>query len=305
MINRQLMLIQRELWEHKKLYMAPLVLAGLIVLAAVLGFFVAVFKDKNVDLGVVLLEMTGTPAGLAGGGALVGLPVGLLNLVLAAVVFMYCLSALSAERNDKSILFWRSLPITDTETVVSKLLTALVVAPLLVAGIVIATQVVLLVLASLAILVGGGSPVDLLLGPLPFVQIWVLVLWIFITGSLWVAPLVAWVLLCTAFARRSVLVWAIALPVAIIIVEFIVFRSNTLSGLIGARFEGAATSALKVPDNLPRSDEAAFELLRSGGIDLLGLIAPGKFLANPGLWGGLVVAAAFVAGAIYCRRFRS
>ena len=129
---------------------------------------------------------------------------------------MYCLSALSAERNDKSILFWRSLPITDTETVVSKFLTAMVVAPLLVAAIVIATQIVLLMFASLAILIGGGSPVELLLGPLPFVQIWVLVLWIFITGSLWVAPLVAWVLLCSAFAQRSVLVWAVALPVALI-----------------------------------------------------------------------------------------
>ena len=78
-----------------------------------------------------------------------------------------------------------------------------------------------------------------------------------------------------------------------------------ISRMIAARFQGAATSALQLPANLPRNDEAALDLLRGGGIDLIGMIAPGKFVSQPGLWAGLVVAAGFVAGAIYCRRFRS
>ena len=122
-------------------------------------------------------------------------------VVLGVVVFLYGIDALYAERKDKSILFWRSMPVTDTETVISKLITAVVAAPLITTAIVIATQVVLLVLVSLVLLIGGGSPVELLLGPLPFIQLWFLFLWILLTSSIWFAPVIAWFLLCSAFAK--------------------------------------------------------------------------------------------------------
>ena len=150
MMGRMLMLVRRELWEHKALIVAPLVVAALMIFGIVLSFITAVFTGVSFDVAVATLELTGAPDSI---------------------------DALYAERKDKSILFWRSLPVTDTETVVSKLLTAVIAAPLVTIGIMIASQIVLLILATLAILIGGGNPVELIWGPLPLVQFWVLTIY--------------------------------------------------------------------------------------------------------------------------------
>lgn len=306
MIGRQWLLVQRELWEHKALYFAPLVVAGLIVFGFVLSFLTALAQGVSFDVAVATLELTGAPVSVTGGAALLGIPLSFLSGVLGVVVFLYGIDALYAERKDKSILFWRSMPVTDTETVVSKLVTALVAAPLVTAGVIIATQVVLLVLATLVVLIGGGNPVELLLGPLPFVQVWVLLVWMLLTASLWYAPVVAWFLLCSAYARRSVLVWVFVPWIVAGMLESIVLRGTEVWQLIGMRFSDAWLKGISPPQALVAGDEEAImALVRSGQVDVLSIIAPGKFLAQPGLWGGLVVAAAFLAGAVYCRRFRS
>ena len=305
MIARMWTLIQRELWEHKALYVAPVVMAGLIVFGFVLSFLTAVFTGNAFEIVVATGELFGAPASLTGGGVLLLAPFAVLNLVLAAVVFFYSIDALYAERKDKSILFWRSLPITDTETVVSKFATAIIVAPLVTAAIMIATQVVLLLIATLVITLGGGNAVGLLLGPLPFVQFWILMTWIFLTASLWFAPVIGWFLLCSAYAKRSVLIW-VALPVIVLIMlEGIVMRGTRFARMIGERFTNASISGLSADANLVNDEEALKALVMSGDIDVLSIIAPVQFLLSPGLWVGLIVAVLFGAGAVYCRRFRT
>ncbi len=305
MIGRMLMLVRRELWEHKALYVAPLVMAGLIIFGFILSFLTAVFTGVSFDVAVATLELTGAPASLTGGGALLGVSSGMLNLVLAAVVFFYSIDALYAERKDKSILFWRSLPITDTETVISKLLTAVIAAPLLTVGIIMATQVILLVLATLAILLGGGNPVELIWGPLPFFQFWILSCYTFLTASIWFAPLVGWFLLCSAFARRSVLLWVVLPIIVLAMLEGIVLRSASFVGLIRDRFSDAPVSGLSLPEGFLMDEDALKSLVQVGELDILQIISPLQYLASPGLWGGLAVTAAFAAAAVYCRRFRT
>ncbi len=305
MISRMLILIRRELWEHKALYFAPIVMAGLIIFGFVLSFLTAIFTGGAFEIVVATGQMFGAPASLTGGGVLLLVPFAVLNLVLAAVVFFYSIDALYAERKDKSILFWRSLPITDNETVISKFVTAIVAAPLVTTAIIVATQIVLLLIASLVVIIGGGNAVELLLGPLPFVQFWILMAYILVTASLWFAPIIAWFLLCSAFARRSVLIWVALPPIVAIMLEGIVFRGTNIARLIGDRFSQASVSGLRLPDGIIDDEEALKALVLSGDIDLLAAIAPGQFLVSPGLWGGLVVAALFGAVAVYCRRFRS
>ncbi|MEM7613156.1 MAG: hypothetical protein AAF270_15840 [Pseudomonadota bacterium] len=305
MIGRMLMLVRRELWEHKALIVAPLVVAALMIFGFVLSFITAVFTGVSFDVAVATLELTGAPASLTGGAALLGVSSGMLNLVLAAVVFFYSIDALYAERKDKSILFWRSLPVTDTETVISKLLTAVIAAPLVTIGIMIAAQIVLLILATLAILIGGGNPVELIWGPLPFVQFWVLTIYTFITSSIWFAPLIGWFLLCSAFAKRSVLLWVVLPIVVLVMLEGIVLRSLHMSAFIRDRFADAPVAGLSLPNGVVMDDNALRALVQSGDLNILQVIAPGQYLASPGLWGGLVVTALFLAGAVYCRRFRS
>ncbi|MEN7343302.1 MAG: hypothetical protein AAAFM81_10185 [Pseudomonadota bacterium] len=310
MITTMPMLLRRELWEHRALYAAPFVLAALVVFGFVLSFFTLIFTGSSVNAAVSALELTGAPGGLAGGAALVGVPFLFMYFVLVGVVFFYSVSALSEERKDRSILFWRSLPVTDTETVLSKFLTAILVAPVITIVMVVITHVILLVLASVAIMIGGGNPVELLLGPLPFVQIWVLLAYMLVTASLWFAPVVAWFLICSSFAKnRSVFVWVFVPWLVLIMLEGIVFRKPFVAPMIARRFSDGVPAAFDapavgvLPDNI--DEEVFFEMLKANDLNILELIAPGKFLMTPGLWTGLIVAAIFLAGAIYFRRLRA
>ncbi|MEO0574516.1 MAG: hypothetical protein AAF004_03570 [Pseudomonadota bacterium] len=306
MVANMLMLIRRELWEHKALYYAPLVVSALLIFGFILAFFTAVFTGASFQVAVAGLELTGAPGTLAGGSALLAVPFGLTSFVVAVVIFFYGIDALYAERKDKSILFWRSLPVTDTETVISKWLTAMIAAPIMAFAVAFVTQLILLLLASLAILFGGGNPVELIWAPLPFVQFWILTFYIAITMSLWLSPIIGWFLLSSAFAKRSSLLWVFVPVIVIAMLEGIVFRSGHVSQLIGERIGFAGISGLTFPEDMMvmDEDEVARQLL-AGDIDILGALAPIDFLLSPGLWGGFIVTAAFLAGAVYFRRFRA
>ena len=251
------------------------------------------------------LEVAGAPAPLMGGAALLAGTWFVLNFVLTIVVFLYAIDALYAERKDKSILFWRSLPGTDTETVVSKLFVGLLVAPLITLGIVLVTQLILLLLASLAILVGGGNPIELLWGPLPLFRLLILVMYTVMTASLWFAPFVAYFLFCSSFAKRSALLW-VFLPVSVVVMlEGIVLQSTQVLQAIGLRLQEAWYIGFDVSQDFEFGDEEMEAMVLNGELTLLDLIAPLKFLTEPGLWGGFAIAAAFVAGAVYFRRLRA
>ncbi|MEL6868929.1 MAG: hypothetical protein AAFO81_03925 [Pseudomonadota bacterium] len=305
MVGNMLMLVRRELWEHKSLYYAPLVVSALLIFGVVVSFIVAVFSGAPFAAAVASLELTGAPGALSGGSALLGIPWGLTSAVVAFVIFFYGIDALYAERKDKSILFWRSLPITDTETVLSKWLTAMLAAPAIGFAVSFLTQVILLVLASVVLLIGGGNPLELLWGPLPFVQFWILTFYVSITSALWLSPIIAWFLLSSAFAKRSSLLWVFVPIIVIAMLEGIVLRSNHFFELIGERIAMAGVSGLSL--NLAQFDdeeEVARDVL-SGDIDILSVMAPFDFLASPGLWGGFVVTALLLAGAVYFRRLRA
>ena len=133
MIGHQLTLIKRELWEHRSIFVTPVAIAALILLGVLATMvFVPRFTD---ELDVVIFGATNIAdeshralvlSGIFGGTS------SLFLLALAILTTFYCLDALYTERKDKSILFWRSLPVTDAETVMSKLLTAVVVIPLVI-----------------------------------------------------------------------------------------------------------------------------------------------------------------------------
>ena len=103
-----LMQIRRELWEHRSLWIAPL-LVGILLLATVITVHnVQLYTVANATRIfpplVVMLFGWGIPFYIAAG----------------VVVVVYLLDCLYGERRDRSILFWRSLPVSDTQTVLAK-----------------------------------------------------------------------------------------------------------------------------------------------------------------------------------------
>src|SRR5690606_3229110 len=130
MIGNQIALIRRELWEHRAIYVPPIVIAGIIAIMTITGQAVVSAFDHAVDFAILGATNLG-PAERA--AAITVLMTGVSSLLIMAMwvlTVFYSLDALYAERKDRSILFWRSLPCTDAETVLSKLLTAIVVIPL-------------------------------------------------------------------------------------------------------------------------------------------------------------------------------
>jgi ABC-2 type transport system permease protein len=216
---------------------------------------------------------------------------GVMMGTMILVTVFYCADALYGERRDRSILFWKSLPVSDLTTVLAKASIPFLVLPLFTFAITIAMQFVMLLLNS-AVLLAHGMSVATLWTQLSVIQMWLLLLYhLFTAHTLWPAPVYCWLLLVSGWARRATLLWA-ALPiVAIAGVEKLVFRTSYFAALVGTRFIGATPSiAFTTPETFPT--------------DPMTHITPGTFLSTPGLWIGLAVAALFLAAAVRLRRYQ-
>jgi len=205
------------------------------------------------------------------------------------VAIFYCLDALHGERRDRSILFWKSLPVSDLITIFSKLAIPLVVLPLVTFAITFLTQWVMLLLSAVVLQANGLSVAPL--WNLSLFQMQVMTLYHLLTiHALWYAPFYAWLLLVSAWARRLVILWA-ALPLLLIgVFEKIAFNTSFFAIFLGNRLNGGP-------------EGAAFS---SSGMsaDPLSHLTPLRFLISPGLWIGLAVSAVFVAATVRVRRHR-
>jgi ABC-2 type transport system permease protein len=211
------------------------------------------------------------------------------------VVIFYCLDALYGERRDRSILFWKSLPVSDRTTVLAKASIPLAVVPLTVFAIAVALQLAMLLLSVVTLLMSGGS-VATLWRQLPLFQLQAVLLYTLAVITLWYAPIYAWLLLVSAWARRTTFLWAVLPPMAITLVEFIAFHTTYFGSLLHQRFFGFAPRAFafRKPDG---------SLIDPHFIPIT-QITPGRFLGSPGLWIGLLFAAVFLAAAVRLRRYR-
>src|SRR5881397_3938055 len=139
--------VRRELWENRSIYVAPLIAA----VVALFGFLVSTFGMPERRRGVLLLDP-------AQQWAMIGAPYDVAAMVLIFTAFIvgvfYCLDALHSERRDRSILFWKSLPVSDLTTVLSKASVPFVILPLIIFAIIVVTQMILL-LSSTVVLLGN------------------------------------------------------------------------------------------------------------------------------------------------------
>jgi ABC-2 type transport system permease protein len=276
-------LLRRELWESRSIYLAPFAVTGLLLLGAVISAFQMPAKMREL-------------AGLAPPAQHEALtdPYMMASLLLMATTFVvslfYCLEALQSERRDRSILFWKSLPVSDLTTVLSKATVPFVILPLLTVVLAAIAHAVMLLLSS-AVLMANGQGLGTLWAHVSLPEMWLMLLYHMITAhALWYAPIYGWLLFVSAWARRAPWLWAILPPLAIGIVEKIAFGSSVFGDLLANRFSGG-----------PEGTEFT---VASRMMDPLMQMTPGTFLASAGLWVGLVVAAGCVGGAARLRRRR-
>ena len=275
--------VRRELWENKSIYVAPLAAAAVLLF----GFLISLITLPRRMQALSALDPGRQSATVTMPYNVVA---GLVFVTAFIVAVFYCLDALHGERRDRSILFWKSLPVSDLTTVLAKASIPLVVLPLVVFAIVVTAHVFILALSTL-VLAGSGPGLATLWTHVRVFQTEVALLYALTAISLWHAPLYGWLLLVSAWARRSALLWAVLPPLAIAVFERIAFQSSHFGRWLGWRLAGWFTQAF-----VPR--------VKGTAVEPLAAMTPGTLLTTPGLWVGLLFAALFLFAAVRVRRQR-
>ena len=310
-------LLRREYWENRGGFfwgpvIAGAIIVGLNLILAVIGSIAARrsmgssgFVFDNADTHEV-----GQALGAMGDGMLVG-GVIVACIVLAFVVFFYALGCLYDDRRDRSILFWKSLPVSDSQMVLSKLAWALVLAPVLAVAIGLLIGLALWLISALTITVNGvpaahavftqSHPLRIIGGVLACLPVYMA----------WALPTIGWLMFCSAAARSKPFLWAVLVPVlACVVISmttilpgvdiahdrvwYTLAYRGLLSAVPGAWFPTISgvvdtSGAINTPDDLA----GAINLARSW-----------QAFASADLWIGAVVGIALIAAAIRLRRWR-
>jgi ABC-2 type transport system permease protein len=302
MIQHQLALIRREIWEHRAIYVTPIAIAVIVSLLALTGMVTVSTFDEHVNLALFTASNVAGDAERA--TALTVFFLGTSSVFLFALAILttfYTLDSLYAERKDKSILFWRSLPITDAETVVSKLLTAVFVLPLVTVATIVVTNLVNLLITTVWVLIRGGDAMHLIWGSAPLFDNWLAALIITLASAIWMSPLIGWFLFVSAFSKRSPLLMAFMPLIIIPIIEYMFFRSKIFATAVFGR--GEMLPLFREMDLKLFFDEERMRVSEEA-VGLLTHLDVGRFVLSPSVWAGVVVCGLFVTAAIYVRRYR-
>jgi ABC-2 type transport system permease protein len=277
-------LIRREFWEHRVLWLAPL---GLCICYLAL----CIFAGTKFTLTGASIGGQGLNPMMPGFYLVMSLVFTMALYGLMAVVgFFYLCDCLFTERKDRTILFWKSLPVSDAMTVLSKLLVGLIAVPLVVYALALVTNLIAFLIFKVA--VGFGPATDTS-------KHWTAINWLKLNGyllmdvfilALWYAPIAAYQLLVSVTVPRVAFVWTVLPPVALILAQKLFFNSWSLRDLIFHR--------LGVGDNS----------LNSGGnetaANMIEMVNAFPMLERPELWIGVAIAAALVFLTIRIRRHR-
>ena len=282
--------LRRELWENRSLYIAPLAVAALTLF----GFMLSTIHLPENMRAASARDLTRRHEIVEQPYEKVEQPYDSAELLLMAtyliVAIFYCLDALHGERRDRSILFWKSLPVSDVTTVLSKASIPLLLLPLFIWAVTVATQWIMLLVSS-AVLLGSGQSAATLWRNLPLFQMWTGLLYhLVVVHGFYFAPVYGWLLLVSGWARRMAFLWAGLPMLAIGVVEKIAFNTMYFANILGSRLQGGDNAgAASAPGRM---------------MDSLTAIILGNFLISPGMLIGLVIFAGFLVAAIRLRRYQ-
>ncbi|RLA05705.1 MAG: hypothetical protein DRQ47_00450 [Gammaproteobacteria bacterium] len=315
-MNTVITLLKREYWENRGSFaITPVAIGGFFVLVMLLALFntehitsthgfgsisINGISVSGMDfLGNMTIEFANLPLekreniwelGFYGISSS-------FTLVMILVSFIYLLGSLYDDRKDRSILFWKSLPVSDLLTVMSKVLTVIFVIPALFAVAATATYLAIMIIASIVALFSGGSIWASIWEPAPFLTAPLKLYFTYIVQSLWAAPFLAWLLLVSSWTKYKPILMATIPLAAVSFLEFYFYRTQIFSEAVRDRAFGWAVPVdFSTGQHLGTGDY----IMNQGAIydSAYSLLELSEF------WYGLIVAALMVAGAVYIRRFR-
>jgi ABC-2 type transport system permease protein len=288
-MNTAIWLVRREFWENRAIWMIPAVIGGFMVLIALFG---------RVDL----MSISQVPRQAVGGGFL--LVVGATFFAVMSIYSTwYLLDCLYADRKDRSVLFWKSMPISDTTTVLSKLATALIVIPAVYFA---AADLTTLIMAFIVSVRSSSSIGGALWHADLWLQLQALWLYMIVTTALWYLPIAAYLLVVSAWAKRAVMLWSILPPLALVLAERWLFDSHVIASEIGERLLGYPAEAFR---DDPGCCSWVTTVVDNDTIttptSIWGIFNAGRFFSSPEMWIGAAVGATLIVCAIQLRTRRT
>lgn len=280
-MNNYVWLIRREFWERRAIWIVPAAVSGTLILVALFGR-TQVITDVPLEspfVGRVYLGLTGA----------------LFITIMMVYSTLYLLDCLYDDRRDRSVLFWKSLPISDTDTVLSKLIVALFAIPLVafLAADITSLIVAFIVSIRARAMIGGA-----LWAGSDWLQIQALWMYVILTAAVWYLPVAGWCLMVSAWVKRAPMLWSVLPLLVAYLIEHFFVGTHYLGRLIGGRLAGYAAAAFHGDShgswNANDAAHTAWQFMDIGG-----------FFSNIATWVGLLVGAAMVAAAIQMRIRRS
>lgn len=280
----QYFLIRRELWEHRAFWRIPLVLTGIAVVFYLLAMI-------SIGGGLTNLHPHGTaiPKDI---GTVLAASGSFFDFILGLLLLFYLSDCLYGDRRDGTVFFWRSLPISDAATVVSKLLAAMIAAPVIMWVFVVLNGLVGFFLLAIGVTLRGAAGFTLFAHPAVMFGTWGMLLYGMLVQSLWWLPYFGWLLFISSVSSRIPLLWAIIPPVVAGLVETLALGTHHVFHILGSHL--GANPVLLSSNNIANG---------SLGFDLghgFGWIT--YLLTTPSMWIGVGVGLGFTALAVWIRR---
>jgi ABC-2 type transport system permease protein len=312
-------LVKREFWEHRGGFLwAPVVTGAVFLILNVMAIIAAEVMSARHgvqiggnDIGMMMRNADAGDLAQVGAAADVAMisSMGMIGIVMGIVVLFYCLGSLYDDRRDRSVLFWKSLPVSNTSTVLSKVTSAALVAPVIAVVVSIACGLLQLILFAIVLSFHGVNAWQLLTLSHPIRAIASLVSNIPLY-ALWAMPAIGWLILCSSGARSKPFLWAVAVPVVLgLLVSW--FGIMGLFNLSSSWFWGNVVQRVLLsvfPGSSLVFDKHGLQGMNDlGDNNPLGALSPDHtygLLASPNLWIGVLAGVVLIAGAVWFRRVR-
>jgi ABC-2 type transport system permease protein len=289
-VNNYAWLIKREFWENRAIWVIPSIIGIVMLLGVLFG------RIQFMNLGTLQQSHVVGQMVLSAFGAT-------FFVVMSIYSTWYLLDCLYGDRKDRSVLFWKSLPISDTTTVLSKLLVALIVIPLV--YFVAADITTLLAAFILSVRSSGALGGAMWHGDL-WLQLQILWLYVIVTTAIWFLPVAGWLMVISAWAKRAVMLWSILPPLALYLGEHLFMRTHFIATQLADRLMGYGPRAFHTGADSNFWMTTTFDNDQiTTPSSLWALLNPAGFFSSPQTWIGAAVGAALVVAAIQLRLRRT
>jgi ABC-2 type transport system permease protein len=313
-------LVKREYWESRRGFLwAPFWAAAAIIIITILGIIAGEvmrmrsgFGSTNMGIGLSSILRSADARDMAELVKALDMTLLLFGfvtaVVLSFVIFFYLLGALYDDRRDRSILFWKSLPLSDTSTVLSKVIAGILVAPLIAVGVVLGGYIVAQIIISLWLLAHGVNPLGMVWAHIEPYSVWLHLLVMIGVNAVWALPTVGWLLFWSAAVRSKPFLWAIIVPIVAGVL-------NIWVGLLGLPhidqdfYWGQIAGRLLlsvIPGSwiAPNANEIGIRFHGPDDFAQISYASMGHAFTMPQMWIGAAVGIALIAAAVWFRRWR-